>query len=88
MKEPIASLTDKDPPGDSVIDDLIQISDFVMLELETPFDPTKSVAPACLPTKGPSIYYVITCKGGAQCVELALRWHFCVHGSICHAIYI
>ena len=25
---------------------------------------------------------------GAQCVELALRWHFCVHGSICHAIYI
>ena len=23
----------------------------------------------------------------AQCVELALRWQFCVHGSICHEIY-
>ena len=22
----------------------------------------------------------------AQCVELALRWQFCVHGSICHEI--
>ena len=25
--------------------------------------------------------------GGAQCVELALRWQFCAHGSICHEIY-
>jgi hypothetical protein len=25
--------------------------------------------------------------GGAQCVELALRWQFCGHGSICHEIY-
>ena len=23
-----------------------------------------------------------------QCVELALRWQFCVHGSICHEIYL
>ena len=23
----------------------------------------------------------------AQCVELALRWQFCVHSSICHEIY-
>ena len=25
-------------------------------------------------------------EGHAQCVELALRWQFCVHGSICHEI--
>ena len=24
---------------------------------------------------------------GAQCVELELRWQFCVHGSICPEIY-
>ena len=23
----------------------------------------------------------------AQCVELALRWQFCVYSSICHEIY-
>ena len=26
-------------------------------------------------------------SGGAQCVELALRWQFCVHSRICHEIY-
>ena len=25
--------------------------------------------------------------GGAQCVELKLRWQFCVHTSTCHEIY-
>ena len=29
-----------------------------------------------------------TGPGGAQCVELVLRWQFCVHGSICHEKYI
>ena len=75
MKEPIASLTNRDPPGDSVIDDLIQISDFVMLELQTPFDPTKSVAPACLPTKGPAIYYIITCYDAFLRAELTEHVH-------------
>ena len=28
------------------------------------------------------------CLPPPQCVELALRWQFCVHGSICHEIYI
>ena len=27
-------------------------------------------------------------KGGAQCVELDLRWRFCGHGSACPAIYL
>ena len=37
---------------------------------------------------------ILKSEGGAcphppptQCVELALRWQFCVHGSICHDIY-
>ena len=25
-------------------------------------------------------------RGGAQCVELKLRWQFCVHTSTCHAV--
>ena len=25
--------------------------------------------------------------GGTQCVELELRWQFCVHGSTCPEIY-
>ena len=59
MKKPIASLTEENPPNESDLIDLLQISDFVLLELQKPFDLTKSVAPACLPTKGPSIYYVL-----------------------------
>ena len=39
-----------------------------------------------------SYYYIknrgVGMGGGAQCVELALRWQFRVHSSICHEMYI
>ena len=31
---------------------------------------------------------ILANQGGAQCVELKLRWHFCVHTSTCHDIYL
>ena len=34
-----------------------------------------------------SILYNTQHLAPPQCVELALRWQFCVHGSICHEIY-
>ena len=38
--------------------------------------------------KGPSINYVVSRGEGAQCVELELRWRFCVHSSTCPEIYL
>ena len=40
--------------------------------------------------KVPFIYYVSTFLGflsPPQCVELKLRWQFCVHTRSCHEIY-
>ena len=50
MKEPIASLG-KDLP--KITEEQMYLGhhvDFVILELQEPFDSTLSVAPACLPT--------------------------------------
>ena len=38
-----------------------------------------------VPPEHPPTY--IDSTWSPQCVELALRWQFCVHGNICHEIY-